>query len=190
MTGRPWIKQPTTRLDDSRLALVSDAAQRDYFMLYLLAGRLDAEGLFIENKRQLSNDELAFKIRVDPSRMRSSIKELQKANLLHVNGKGPMIADWKHEQINWRDKRENDRERQQRHRSVTRDSESVTRDGEAVTPLDKIKKKNRSRGEGGGVINESVKSRGAAQKTKRPPRRSKTEPAGYQGIREAVNNGK
>jgi len=136
MSGRPWIKQSTSKIDDARLALCSDATQRDYFMLYLLAGRLDADGLFIENGRQLSEDEIAFKIRIKASRLKASIGEMKKARLVHVNGKGPQIVDYAHEQQSWREKQDADRERQARHRSVTRDSETVTSDGEPVTPLE------------------------------------------------------
>lgn len=136
MSGRPWIKLATTKIDDARLALCSDATQRDYLMMYLLAGRLDADGLFIENGRQLSDDEIAFKIRVKAMRLKASINEMKKAKLIHVNGKGPQIADYANEQQSWREKQEADRQRQSRHRSVTRDSVSVTHDGESVTPLE------------------------------------------------------
>lgn len=136
MSGRPWIKLATTKIDDARLAMCSDAAQRDYLMLYMLAGRLDADGLFIENGRQLSDDEIAFKIRVKASRLKASIGEMKKSRLVHVNGKGPQIVDYASEQQSWRDKQDADRERQARHRSVTRDSETVTGDGEPVTPLE------------------------------------------------------
>lgn len=136
MSGRPWIKQSTSKIDDARLALCSDATQRDYFMLYLLAGRLDADGLFIENGRQLSEDEIAFKIRIKASRLKASIGEMKKARLVHVNGKGPQIVDYASEQQSWREKQDADRERQARHRAVTRDSETVTSDGEPVTLLE------------------------------------------------------
>lgn len=149
MSGRPWIKQSTSKIDDARLALCSDATQRDYFMLYLLAGRLDADGLFIENGRQLSEDEIAFKIRIKASRLKASIGEMKKARLVHVNGKGPQIVDWQHEQINWREKQAADREYQARHRkkisdskNVRPDSESVRPDGENVMPLEEEQDKN------------------------------------------------
>lgn len=138
MSGRPWIKQFTNQIDDARLAQCSDAAQRDYFMLKMLAGRLDADGHFHESGRQLSDDEIAFKIRVKSSRLKATIGELKKARLIFMNGKGPVITDWENEQINWRQKQDADRERQARHRTVTRDNEEVTRDGEAVTPPDQI----------------------------------------------------
>lgn len=136
MSGRPWIKQSTSKIDDARLAQCSDATQRDYFMLYLLAGRLDADGLFVENGRQLSDDEIAFKLRIKATRLKASINALKKARLVHVNGKGPQIMDYANEQQSWREKQDADRERQARHRSVTRDGEAVTRDGERVTPLE------------------------------------------------------
>jgi len=144
--SRPWIKQPVNKLNDARLSFVSVQAQRDYFMLYLLAGQLDTDGLFYDNGRRLEDKEIAFRIHVELSQLRKSIKELQSENLIHVNGKGPMITDWNNEQIDWRAKQESERERQQQHRAekrdseyVTRDSDSVTRDGDDVTLPDKKK---------------------------------------------------
>src|SRR6185369_5134149 len=110
---RPWIKQSTAKLNDARLSFVSDQAQRDYFMLYLLAGQLDHEGLFFEGERRLSDKEIAFRIHINEPRLKKSYKELKTEGLLHINGKGPLITDWSIEQINWRDKQERERERQQ-----------------------------------------------------------------------------
>lgn len=124
--SRPWIKQPTTKLNDARLSFVSIQAQRDYFMMYLLAGQIDADGLFVEHGRRLSDKEIAFRIHTKADRLVSSMKELKRENLLHINGRGPQIADWQHEQINWREKQDADRSRQARHRDVTRDGEPVT----------------------------------------------------------------
>lgn len=124
--SRPWIKQHKRILDDARLAQCSDAAQRDYLFLYQLAGVLDAEGAFIEHGRQLSEDEIAFKLRIKAARLKASMNEMKRARLIHVNGKGPQITDYQAEQQSWRKKQDADRERQQRHRSVTRDSEGVT----------------------------------------------------------------
>jgi hypothetical protein len=143
MSTRPWIKQPTTKLNDARLHFVSIQAQRDYFMMYLLAGQLDQDGLFFENGRQLTDKEIAFRINTKPAALTSSIKELKREKLLHVNGKGPQIIDYPIEQVNWRDKQEADRERQQRHRVVTRDSDGVTSDGDDVTLPDQKKIKTR-----------------------------------------------
>lgn len=136
MSGRPWIKLATTKIDDARLAMCSDAAQRDYLMLYMLAGRLDADGLFIENGRQLSDDEIAFKIRVKASRLKASIGEMKKSRLIHINGKGPQIMDWQNEQVDMNKKRERDREYQRKHRAVRPDSEDVRPDSERVAPLE------------------------------------------------------
>lgn len=137
MSGRPWIKLATTKIDDARLAMCSDAAQRDYLMLYMLAGRLDADGLFIENGRQLSDDEIAFKIRVKASRLKASIGEMKKSRLIHVNGKGPQIVDWKIEQPDNDRKREQTRERVARYRErVTHGNASDEALHEDVTPLE------------------------------------------------------
>jgi len=147
MMSRPWIKTPTARLNDARLQFVSTQARSDYFMLYLLAGQLDAEGLFFENGRRLTDKEIAFRIHTKFELLKKSYAELKRESLITVNGKGPLITDWHHEQINWREKQEEDRKRQARHRSVTRDSDGATRDGDEVTPLDQKKTRSRSRSE-------------------------------------------
>jgi len=54
---------------------------------------------------------------------------------------------------------------------------------------DDVKGNDKVDGEGG-VLSESIKLRGQAQKKKSPPRLSKKEPAGFKGIRKAVTNGK
>lgn len=160
---RPWIKQPTSKLNDARLSFVSDQAQRDYFMLYFLAGQLDADGLFFENGRRLSDKEIAFRIHVNDARLKKTFKELKTEGLIHINGKGPTISDWSHEQINWREKQAQDRDRQQRHRHVTRDSERVTL-------LDQKKKKTRP-----------DKKKTRPDSTPTPPKRARHKLAGGDG---------
>lgn len=121
---RSYILTKFNRLHDLRFASLSETAETIYDRLYILAGVLDADGLFIENGRVLSHEEIAYRLRKETTKLTKSIKELQKAGLIHVNGKGPQIIDWKHEQIDLNIKREKDRERQHRHRVVTRDSSS------------------------------------------------------------------
>lgn len=128
MSGMPWIKQHTSKLDDLRLLRLSDQARGDYFMLYLLAGKCNSNGLFIENGKELSIVDIAFKLRFDVERVKASLKELKNSNLIYINGRGPCITDWKAEQPRWIEKQKSDRQRQQRHRSVTRDT-GVTDNG-------------------------------------------------------------
>lgn len=138
---RSYIITKFNRLHDLRFSSLSAEAERTYDRLYLLAGILDADGLFIENGRALSHNEIAYRIRLQAQVVTKSIKELQKANILHVNGKGPQILDWKHEQIDLNTKREKDRERQHRHRGVTRDNGVTERDSDLSQPVTGIETK-------------------------------------------------
>ena len=128
---RSWIKLHTLKLDDVRILRLHERAQLRFYQLYLLAGRLDQSGCFIENGQKLSEQDLALKLRIKDHRLfKLDLKSMKEAGLLKVNGHGPFIADFKEEQVDWDHKRELDRERQQRRRenTVTRDT-SVTVDG-------------------------------------------------------------
>lgn len=125
---RPWIKLYANRLDDVRLLRLNDRQQLRYYQLYLLAGRLDADGCFIENGQRLDDTDIAIKLRVNNVKEFSAdLKILKTAGLLKVNGHGPFISDFSGEQVNWSLKQEHERERKQkqRHGTVTRDT-SVT----------------------------------------------------------------
>ena len=137
---RSYIIRKFDPLHDLRYASLSAEAERAYNRLYLLAGILDADGLFIEHGRMLTTEEIAYRIRLQTPLVVKSIKELEKARLIHSNGKGPQILDWKKEQIDLNVKREKDRERQQRHRGVTRDEDVTARDeplSQSVTSIER-----------------------------------------------------
>lgn len=125
---RPWIKLYANRLDDVRLLRLHDRIQLRYFQLYLLAGRLDADGSFVENGKQLDDTDIAIKLRVnDVTQFSKDLKTMKSAGLIKINGHGPLIADFGNEQVDWSRKQEQDRARQdkKRHGVVTRDK-SVT----------------------------------------------------------------
>lgn len=122
---RSWIKLHTLKLDDVRLLRLSERTQLRYLQLYMLAGRLDENGCFIENGQKLNERDIALKLRIRDVRLfKSDLKALKDARLISVNGHGPFIADFKNEQVDWDRKRELDRERQKRKREndVTRDT--------------------------------------------------------------------
>jgi hypothetical protein len=123
-TMRPWIKMHTTKLDDVRLLRLNERQQLRFFQLYLLAGRLNADGSFVENGMQLDEVDIAIKLRVkDANEFAKDFKALKAAKLIRVNGHGPIIGDFAEEQVDWSRKQELDRERQERkrHGGVTRD---------------------------------------------------------------------
>lgn len=148
---RPWIKLHTTKLDDVRILRLNERQQLRYFQLYLLAGRLNADGLFIENDERLSDADIAIKLRInDLKQFSADMKALKQARLIKVNGHGPFIEDFAREQVDWSRKQEQDRERQSRHRnaSVTRDNDVTkepSRKGHAPRPDQKKIKKEKKK---------------------------------------------
>jgi hypothetical protein len=185
---RPWIKQHTCRLDDVRLLRLGDRTQLRYWQLYLLAGRLNADGCFVEKGQQLSNDDLIIKLRVkDVKLFIADMKELKNAKLINVNGHGPYIADFKEEQVDWNKKQKDDRIRQQRKRSapVTRD-ENVT-DGKSRVSHAPRSRRRIEEDKEGGLINIE-----AEQKSKAPRASSvKTskEPKAFANLRKVKTDG-
>lgn len=144
MTPMPWIKSKTSQLDDPRIMRLSERAQAHYFKLYLLAGKCDAEGSFVMNEQRLTDEEIAFLIRTDIKHLKTSWKELKSNKLIHVNGRGPAITDFAHEQVSQAKRQEAWKERQERHRTVTRDKEDITRDKD-VSHAPRVRVQNRGR---------------------------------------------
>lgn len=130
---RPWVKAHADLLNDVRFDKLSSDAEQVYNRMYRLAGLLDAEGLFIKNGKKLSNNEIAHIIRLPIHQLVKSIKELEKREIFHVNGKGPQIIDWKIEQPDKDKEREQTRERVARFRE--RVAHGNTLQGN-VTPLE------------------------------------------------------
>lgn len=126
MTNKPmpWIKFHPEQLDDIRLASLHERVQLRYYQLYLLAGRLNAGGAFLQNENQLTPAEIAYMLRTDAKQFEKDLASLKKARLIKVNGHGPYIAGFADEQINWIQKQQEERERKKKQRT----SENVTRD--------------------------------------------------------------
>lgn len=150
MSGMPWSKLHTDKLHDIRILRLSDQARGDYFMLQMLAAELNSNGLFIENGEQLSERDIAIKMRMEEKRIKQTLKELKDAKLILANGHGPFIADWKNEQPNWREVQEQWRDRKNKsrasHSSVTSDTDTghdtVTVKEEEKKTQTQIKKEN------------------------------------------------
>jgi hypothetical protein len=146
---RPWIKLHTTTLDDVRLLRLNERQQLRYYQMYLLAGRLNADGSFTENGERLNETDIAIKLRIaDAKQFVTDFKALKSAGLIKANGHGPYLAAFVVEQVDWSKKQEQERERKARqrgHDNVTRDAnvtETKSRNRHAlVTPLDQTKTK-------------------------------------------------
>lgn len=132
---RKWIKINTSKIDDLRFSLVSDISYRIYDMLYLLAGILDTDGLLSQNGKPLTENEIAYRLRIDISQLKKSIRELSgaKIDLLRVTKKGILVNDWKHEQIDMNRVREQTKERVTRYRKHVTNGNTLQ---DSVTPLE------------------------------------------------------
>jgi len=60
-----WIKKHEKYLDDPRLVRLKERTQLRWHQLYMLAGRCAANGAFIMQGRRLTDDEIAFHLRVN-----------------------------------------------------------------------------------------------------------------------------
>lgn len=130
----PWLKLPSNKYQQSRVALCSRDTRLDYYELYQLAAQCNTDGLFFEDGHQLTHDEIAFKLRRTPKELKLSLKELEERKLIHINGKGPQIVDFKTEQLKWNELKEQRRERDKRYREKRRDADTPPTDG--VSPTD------------------------------------------------------
>jgi hypothetical protein len=134
----PWIKLHTSRLDDSTFARLTDSQNWRYVQLELLAGKLDAGGAFIEHGQELSEQDLAWKLRLSLDLLKPDLQALAAAGLLCKNGHGWYLPEFEEQQgPTQADKRAAWVDRQKKHRE---DHAIVTGDkivtGSNVTPTD------------------------------------------------------
>lgn len=135
-SSMPWVKAHTDDLLDVRLMKrSSENAQRVYLLLERLAGLCDADGSFVLNGVQLTDEEIADKISTDPRKLRAAIKELTKNQLITANGHGPCISNFVDRQVSQAARREKWREQQKQHRATDTGSsqQSVSTDS-GLTP--------------------------------------------------------
>lgn len=123
-----WIRTHESRLHDRRFATLSAEAERAYNRMYILAGILEADGLFLENDKPLPVEDIAYRTRLDVTSLKRAITELQRAKLVHVNGKGPQLVDYVTEQIDLTKRRAQINERVTRYRELHQDGNEVKRD--------------------------------------------------------------
>jgi hypothetical protein len=132
----PWVKLHTNLLDDSRFARLDDSQKWRYVQLLMLAGKLDAGGYFIEHGQELTENDLAWKLRISPDAMQADLDALTRSSLACKNGHGWQIPGFEDEQgPTQADKRAAWKTRQDKHRgkSVTSDKPVTNAN---VTPLE------------------------------------------------------
>jgi hypothetical protein len=113
----PWVKLRTNFLEDIRFARLADSAKCRFFELLMLAGKLDAGGYFFEAGHELTDEELAWKLRLQTDALQSDLAALESASLLHRNGRSWCIPGFEEEQGPAQaDKRAAWADRQKKHR--------------------------------------------------------------------------
>jgi hypothetical protein len=94
-TAMPWIKMHTTILDDPRLARLDPQTQATYFKLALLAGRCDAGGAFYQDGKQMTDEDIAWSLRMaDTKELVKQFKSLTTVGLMINNGHGPELSNF------------------------------------------------------------------------------------------------
>ena len=81
-SAMPWIKLQTSRLDDSIFAHLTDAQNWRYVQLELLAGKLDAGGCFVEHGQELSEQDIAWKLRLNLETLSPDLQALASVGLV------------------------------------------------------------------------------------------------------------
>ena len=137
-TSMPWVKLHTAYLEDIRFAGLSVSPKCLWFELLMLAGKLDAGGFFFEAGKELSDEQIAWKLRLELKSFQSDAAQLESASLLHRNGRGWCIPGFEEDQGPAQaDKRAAWKDRQSKHRNshaaVTRDN---TMTNTNVTPTE------------------------------------------------------
>lgn len=124
----PWVKLYTSRLDDVRFSRMPDELKWRWTQLTMLAGRLDAGGTFVLDGEQLTDEEIAWHLRIEVDAWQRDSELLKDRGYLIRNGHGWQLTDFMDQQGpdgKHADQRAQWRERQERHRDKKK---SVTGD--------------------------------------------------------------
>jgi len=84
--GYVWIKIRTNLIDNPKFMQLPDQAKSTYFELYLLAGKSDAFGLILAGDVTATVQDLAWILRKSVADMQNALDELQRAELVDLDG--------------------------------------------------------------------------------------------------------
>jgi hypothetical protein len=117
-----YVKLPISHLEDPSYGNLPDSAKARLYDLTMLAGRYPHGGSFIKNGAQMSREEIAWALRIDPEQLNKDIDILIERKLVHENGRGLELSNWKTEQADIEKIRQGIKERVNKYRngSVTR----------------------------------------------------------------------
>jgi hypothetical protein len=122
--GMPWVKIYTEMLDDPKVAKLPDATMWRFIQLILVAAECDAGGAFVVGDKEMTIQDIAWRLRKDKSILESDIKLLLSAGIITKDGKIIEIPKFTERQgPAQKEKRATWNERQQKRRArVTRDT--------------------------------------------------------------------
>ncbi len=119
MKAQPWLKLWHEILSCSKLWRVTDALRAQYFLLLCVACKHNKDGVLPDD------DDIAFFLRIDVTRVTSVLNDLVRAGLIDRDGKLYRVHDWGH----WQHKQNASAERQKRYR----DNRNALRNADATS---------------------------------------------------------
>ena len=97
--GLYFLKLELNYLDDSTFNTVLTDAQRwRYIQLYLLAKKLNEGGTFTRHGHQLTHQDIAWYLHMNPDQLQEDLDSLTQIGLVEVNGHGPCLVKFVEEQ--------------------------------------------------------------------------------------------
>jgi hypothetical protein len=115
----PWIKFYTRILDHPRFNRLSDSVKWRYVQATLLAGKLDAGGALVIDGQPLTDDEIAYQLRIELATWETDAQAMIEGGILHKNGRGYELPQFMDEQgPSQAEKRKAWKERQDKHRAA------------------------------------------------------------------------
>jgi len=126
--GMVWIKHYSTKRTDPRVKLLTLPSKAIYYMLSEVAAQCDADGAFVMNGVQLTDQQIAQLATVEVTDLKTAMREMRKTGLVSANGHGPYLTDFAYEQMSQADRRAQWAASKQRARSQQEVKQDVQQD--------------------------------------------------------------
>lgn len=119
----PWVKIYTDIIDDPKLAKLSDATKWRFVQLIVLAGECDAAGALTKGDQPMTDQDIAWRLRVDMRRLNADLIALKSVGILTCDLQTWRISAFEKRQGRTQsEKRERWRNNQKAHRSAEIDA--------------------------------------------------------------------
>lgn len=132
-SSMPWVKIYTDILDDPKLGRLPELTRWRFVQLVLIAGECDAEGLLVSGDKALTEQDIAWRLRVRSPLLHRDLIKLIGVGVIEKTDQGYRVCKFAQRQGRKQsEKREMWRVRQQRRRDNTKEEDvthaGVTRD--------------------------------------------------------------